>query len=561
MQETFVRAARGIERYTPDTDPEAWIFSIARRVAADIRPTPASPLGETPPRSRHRPSGRSGRCARLPSDLREVVVLKELLRWKPDRIALVLGCEQSDVTHRLLLARTQLADNMRIVNERPGARTACLDRDHDGARRLMAEAMEGQLGQADERELALHLVECEECKGIYEGLQQAHPALESIELGYPSTPSLDAAVHRATTVLRGEADPGPHGLTDEPPRLPEEDAHTVRIDSGGTHTDEGVLIPAGPSTSTGPMTPVAPPPPPLRRAGRDRRERRPSSRWTSRRRTSGRSCPTRRRSPSRSRTPSRSRNPSRSRSSPRRGSPTSRRRSRASSRCELETPPVPAAGRPRRAAASRRAASGARAARTAQRDRVAPRRGPRALRTAARGRRGRRGALTRDGLWLIALAVTAVLAVLTGVLIFRGPGLFGAERRPSVGGRHPHARRALGARDEVAQDDVRAAEAQPLPRRTRRRLAALQLRERDLRRARSPTTGPKATSRTSRSTSRATRSSASRSSRRRTRRAASSGAATTAGCSSSRTRRSAPRTAACVRRSACSNSRCRRRRR
>ncbi len=135
--------------------------------------------------------------------------------------------------------------------------------DHEGARRLMAEAMEGALGIDDEKELALHLVSCDECKAIYEGLQQAHPALESIELGYPSTQSIDAAVHRATTVLRGEADPGPHGLTEEPPRLPDTpEAPTVRIDSGGTHTDEDVFVPAGPSTSTGPMTPVPPSPPP-----------------------------------------------------------------------------------------------------------------------------------------------------------------------------------------------------------------------------------------------------------------------------------------------------------
>jgi RNA polymerase sigma-70 factor (ECF subfamily) len=115
MQETFVRAARGIERYSTDVDPEAWVFSIARRVAADIRPTPASPLGETPPD--HDMTEWAKRSLRaLASDLREVIVLKELLRWKPDRIASVLQCEQGDVTHRLLLARTQLADNMRIVH-------------------------------------------------------------------------------------------------------------------------------------------------------------------------------------------------------------------------------------------------------------------------------------------------------------------------------------------------------------------------------------------------------------------------------------------------------------
>src|SRR5688572_2512934 len=58
--------------------------------------------------------------------------------------------------------------------------------DHEGARKLMAEAMGGRLSSDDERELALHLVTCSECKTIYDGLQKAHPALESIELGHPS---------------------------------------------------------------------------------------------------------------------------------------------------------------------------------------------------------------------------------------------------------------------------------------------------------------------------------------------------------------------------------------
>jgi hypothetical protein len=52
-------------------------------------------------------------------------------------------------------------------------------------------------------------------------------------------------------------------LTEEAPRLPEmADVDTVRIDSGTTQFDEGVLVPAGPATETGPMTPVTPPIPP-----------------------------------------------------------------------------------------------------------------------------------------------------------------------------------------------------------------------------------------------------------------------------------------------------------
>jgi hypothetical protein len=128
--------------------------------------------------------------------------------------------------------------------------------DHDGARRLMAEAMEGRIGADEERDLALHLVGCEDCKAVYEGLQHANPALTSIQLGEPSAEALDAAVHRATTVLRGEADPGLMGLSDEPPGLPEElDPNTVRIDSG-SRFDEPDLQPAGPMIATGPlMTP------------------------------------------------------------------------------------------------------------------------------------------------------------------------------------------------------------------------------------------------------------------------------------------------------------------
>lgn len=114
MQETFVRAARGIERYETSDDPEAWVFSFARRVAGDMRPTPAAPLGEAPPSEAASSTEWAKRSLRaLPLELREVLVLKELLRWAPDRIAKVLAVESGEVTHRILLARTQLVENMR----------------------------------------------------------------------------------------------------------------------------------------------------------------------------------------------------------------------------------------------------------------------------------------------------------------------------------------------------------------------------------------------------------------------------------------------------------------
>ena len=113
MQETFVRVARGIERYSDDTDPEGWVFGIARNVAADLRPTPASPPGAFPP-----PAGEEEEWARralraLPIELREVLVYEEILRWDAPRIASTLGLEPDEVSKRVLDARTQLAEDIR----------------------------------------------------------------------------------------------------------------------------------------------------------------------------------------------------------------------------------------------------------------------------------------------------------------------------------------------------------------------------------------------------------------------------------------------------------------
>lgn len=113
LQETFVRVARAVERYDPETDPEAWVFGIARRVAGDIRPTPAAPPGEVPPEDGEMEEWAKRSLRALPLELREVIVLKEILRWKPERIASTLGTDEGQVADRLLDAHTRLADGMR----------------------------------------------------------------------------------------------------------------------------------------------------------------------------------------------------------------------------------------------------------------------------------------------------------------------------------------------------------------------------------------------------------------------------------------------------------------
>jgi DNA-directed RNA polymerase specialized sigma24 family protein len=118
MQETFVRIARAVERYDEETLPEGWIFGIARRVAADIRPTPAAPPGEVPPADGDVAEWAQRSLRALPIELREVLVYGEILRWEPDRIATALGVDADEVSRRQLDAHAQLAAGMRELGER-----------------------------------------------------------------------------------------------------------------------------------------------------------------------------------------------------------------------------------------------------------------------------------------------------------------------------------------------------------------------------------------------------------------------------------------------------------
>jgi DNA-directed RNA polymerase specialized sigma24 family protein len=82
-------------------------------VAADLRPTPASPPGEFPP-----PAGLEAEWARralraLPIELREVLVCEEILRWDSARVATTLGVDTEEVESRILAARTQIAEDIR----------------------------------------------------------------------------------------------------------------------------------------------------------------------------------------------------------------------------------------------------------------------------------------------------------------------------------------------------------------------------------------------------------------------------------------------------------------
>lgn len=110
MQETFVRLARAVGRYEEDTEPTPWVFAVARRVAADLRPTPSAPPVSGP--DGHDTDWVRRALRALPLELREVLVFREVMRWDVPRIASTLGVAPEDVERRLLAAKAQLAENV-----------------------------------------------------------------------------------------------------------------------------------------------------------------------------------------------------------------------------------------------------------------------------------------------------------------------------------------------------------------------------------------------------------------------------------------------------------------
>lgn len=110
LQEVFVRMARAVERYEADTGVRPWVYGIARRVVADLRPTPAAPPGEPPADPDEHVAWTRRALRALPPEDREVLVAHDVLRWDPDRIGEVVGCASDDVPGRVTEARTRLVE-------------------------------------------------------------------------------------------------------------------------------------------------------------------------------------------------------------------------------------------------------------------------------------------------------------------------------------------------------------------------------------------------------------------------------------------------------------------
>lgn len=95
--------------------------------------------------------------------------------------------------------------------------------DHARARELTGQSLDGQLSAADERELALHLVECSDCKTMYDGLHKVGGLVGTLETATWNPGELDSLISRAAAVLDGNADPAETPESEEiivPPPAP-----------------------------------------------------------------------------------------------------------------------------------------------------------------------------------------------------------------------------------------------------------------------------------------------------------------------------------------------------
>lgn len=108
VQETFVRVARAAGRYERGNDVQAFLFGIARRVAADARPTPASSPVQLPEEAEDTAAWARRALRALPIERRELIVARDLLDWDAETIERVLGVPASELGERVAEARTEL---------------------------------------------------------------------------------------------------------------------------------------------------------------------------------------------------------------------------------------------------------------------------------------------------------------------------------------------------------------------------------------------------------------------------------------------------------------------
>lgn len=105
--ETFVRVARAAGRFE-EGDVRSFVMRIARRVAADARPTPAAAPSELPEDAEDPKSWAQRALRALPVEQRELVVAWDILGWDPETIEGALGIPADEARSRISDARAEL---------------------------------------------------------------------------------------------------------------------------------------------------------------------------------------------------------------------------------------------------------------------------------------------------------------------------------------------------------------------------------------------------------------------------------------------------------------------
>jgi RNA polymerase sigma-70 factor (ECF subfamily) len=120
VQETYLRALRGIAGFRGDSPVQPWLLSIARRVCADHvrrrvrqrrlldRIGQGASIGDAPP-----PDGSAQLLAALSDDRREAFVLTQVVGLSYENAAVVIGCPVGTIRSRVARARSDLLAALR----------------------------------------------------------------------------------------------------------------------------------------------------------------------------------------------------------------------------------------------------------------------------------------------------------------------------------------------------------------------------------------------------------------------------------------------------------------
>jgi RNA polymerase sigma-70 factor (ECF subfamily) len=120
VQETFLRAYRSFDRYTPGTNIRAWLYTILQRVRTDAlrrlarRPEAVELLEDTlavpPPQGELASGGEdiASALARLPESFRVAVLLRDIEEFSYQEIARILEVPMGTVMSRIHRGRALL---------------------------------------------------------------------------------------------------------------------------------------------------------------------------------------------------------------------------------------------------------------------------------------------------------------------------------------------------------------------------------------------------------------------------------------------------------------------